>query len=79
MPISIIKESTTVTSPQTENQSKNINAFTIKAAIIRPNIAKKIVEIIIPDVHAQLSFLSVAYANTTNNEENTNQTIVETK
>jgi hypothetical protein len=46
---------------------------------MKPNITIKRVDIIRPVVQAQESPLNVAYANIRNNEENTNQTVVDIK
>ena len=53
IPRSVIKEITTIISPNTENWSKNINAFMINAVSIKPNTARKIVVRIRPVVQTQ--------------------------
>ena len=74
-----MKEIITVTKPATENISKNKIAVTINAASIKPKIARKIVERIIPDDQDQLSLLNVAYARIIKIDEKTNHEIVDIK
>ena len=79
IPKSVINVKTTVTSPAIEKKVLNIKAFTINVASISAKIARNIVEIIRPVVQTHNSFLKVPYENITNNDENTNHTIVDNK
>lgn len=76
IPIFAKKDKITVTSPETENTSKNNTAFTINAASINAKITINTVEIISPVVQAHESFLNVPYANKIKSDEKINHTIV---
>lgn len=67
----------TVTRPITKKRSRKINKVIINDASIKPSIAIKIVESMIPEVHTDFLLLNVPYEKNANRDAKTNQVMVD--